>query len=658
MAGIEKYLNTIKNGVFGRDVRKAIHDGIEQVYNDAAKNGNANMEVAKARGSHGNLSERFNDLINQIRNIAEGSPKGTYTTLSALKSAKPTGSDGIYVTTDNGNWNYWNGTDWVAGGIYQGSSLSESEKSKLLDTVYSELTTGITAKTANFSSATASADNNLYIDGNVLKGDIKGITVRVNSSTTAELYIFKAPDTITGSHKISLVEKIQFSPSSAGEYFIRFPKYYGHNIVVGFSGSGLVYSMEGAHLVGYKTSSEKALLKLEEEITVGFSISKIQFAYSVAYNEVGSEIKVNAVKSYSEILDTSLPSYDRKYPIIFDFVSGRVIVNTLFLMKYSHAQFLSYTPHNQEIDLPMFDKTKQHDYQNYLLAFNGTDVILRTATGGKIQQTQFVPGENELATISIKVTSAKKPMVFLTSSPNRHLIKVIVNHTITEDNADQWDEVTAKVIDGGLYHYTYAALGDSITRGEDSATGYRPMLGNRYTDYVSKTTGMIVNNYGIGGTRISYTDNKKGMVTRVHQLGTADIYSVFGGTNDFASSVPLGERGSGNLSHFKPAFEQICQVLRDTGKKCFIITPIKRANTMTANKEGLTLKDYVDAEIEIARDYGIPVLNLFDSFTQTAWKSDVLRAKYMPDGLHPNPAGMKFIGEAVTKFIKQQFEFD
>lgn len=57
--GIDNHLKVIKEGVFGRDVRKAIHDGIEQVYEDATFDGNANMEVAKARGYAGTLSERL-----------------------------------------------------------------------------------------------------------------------------------------------------------------------------------------------------------------------------------------------------------------------------------------------------------------------------------------------------------------------------------------------------------------------------------------------------------------------------------------------------------------------------------------------------------------------------------------------------------------------
>lgn len=62
MSGIDKYLEVIKNGVFGREVRQAIHDGIQQAYDDATANGNANMEVAKARGYANTLVERLDQM--------------------------------------------------------------------------------------------------------------------------------------------------------------------------------------------------------------------------------------------------------------------------------------------------------------------------------------------------------------------------------------------------------------------------------------------------------------------------------------------------------------------------------------------------------------------------------------------------------------------
>ena len=39
--------------------------------------------------------------------------------MAALEAAKPTGAEGIYLTVDDGNWNFWNGEEWEAGGLYQ-----------------------------------------------------------------------------------------------------------------------------------------------------------------------------------------------------------------------------------------------------------------------------------------------------------------------------------------------------------------------------------------------------------------------------------------------------------------------------------------------------------------------------------------------------------
>ena len=49
---------------------------------------------------------------------------GVYPTLADLTTANPNNAY-VYITTDNGNWNYWNGTNWVAGGIYQATAIGD-----------------------------------------------------------------------------------------------------------------------------------------------------------------------------------------------------------------------------------------------------------------------------------------------------------------------------------------------------------------------------------------------------------------------------------------------------------------------------------------------------------------------------------------------------
>lgn len=85
------------------------------IYNNALAD---HAEITTARGGFETLSNRFSDINNQIKNVASGSPKGSYDSLSALQTAKPNGDSGIYVTTDNGHWYYYN-NGWKDGGVYQ-----------------------------------------------------------------------------------------------------------------------------------------------------------------------------------------------------------------------------------------------------------------------------------------------------------------------------------------------------------------------------------------------------------------------------------------------------------------------------------------------------------------------------------------------------------
>lgn len=65
------------------------------------------------------------DLEGVLNSVVGGSPKGVYPSLTSLSQAKPTGDVGVYITSDNGNWNYWNGTSWVAGGTYQATKIED-----------------------------------------------------------------------------------------------------------------------------------------------------------------------------------------------------------------------------------------------------------------------------------------------------------------------------------------------------------------------------------------------------------------------------------------------------------------------------------------------------------------------------------------------------
>lgn len=89
--------------------------------------------IQEMRNLYTDTQELYQVLQQNLSFIGSGSPKGVYATLAALQAAKPTGDSSIYVTTDNGNWYYWNGTTWTSGGVYQATGIEESMRQEIID---------------------------------------------------------------------------------------------------------------------------------------------------------------------------------------------------------------------------------------------------------------------------------------------------------------------------------------------------------------------------------------------------------------------------------------------------------------------------------------------------------------------------------------------
>lgn len=97
------------------------------------------MEVIDARNGYTNLGNRldnmtdniynnsinlksyYNDLINKINQVASGSP------LKANNISEMIDKSKTYVNIEDGNWYYHNGTNWVIGGVYQATAISEND---------------------------------------------------------------------------------------------------------------------------------------------------------------------------------------------------------------------------------------------------------------------------------------------------------------------------------------------------------------------------------------------------------------------------------------------------------------------------------------------------------------------------------------------------
>ncbi|GEM04091.1 hypothetical protein HMI01_10790 [Halolactibacillus miurensis] len=119
-----------------------------KAFNETVVEGDSSVEAAQARvnadntvtydtlkdrldAEHTEVNAQLEQKANQdyvdtqLSNISDGSPKGVYSNLTDLQNAHPTGATGIYVVTLDGKWYYWNGSQWTAGGTYQGTVIAD-----------------------------------------------------------------------------------------------------------------------------------------------------------------------------------------------------------------------------------------------------------------------------------------------------------------------------------------------------------------------------------------------------------------------------------------------------------------------------------------------------------------------------------------------------
>jgi hypothetical protein len=92
---------------------------------DTLLNGMFDVINADVTAFENSMNNQMNDFkLTTLANIGNGSPKGTYSTVTALQTAYPTGTTGIYVVTADGGWYYWSSTAWTKGGTYQSTGIS------------------------------------------------------------------------------------------------------------------------------------------------------------------------------------------------------------------------------------------------------------------------------------------------------------------------------------------------------------------------------------------------------------------------------------------------------------------------------------------------------------------------------------------------------
>lgn len=205
-------------------------------------------------------------------------------------------------------------------------------------------------------------------------------------------------------------------------------------------------------------------------------------------------------------------------------------------------------------------------------------------------------------------------------------------------------------------------LGDSVTEGDYNITpnNQPPFVSvTTYHELIKPKYSMVVNKYGIGGTRITATGDNLGFCQRFGSMtDTADIITVFGGINDYtpAVTVPVGDMNSTDNSTMYGALKTLCSGLinKYPGKAIGFIIPFP-----FNEYKGLgTFKPYRQAIIDVCEYYSIPYLDLYTKSNLNT-NIPIVNSNFFKvvndagDKVHPNTEGHKVIARQIENFLKE-----
>lgn len=139
-----------------------------------------------------------------------------------------------------------------------------------------------------------------------------------------------------------------------------------------------------------------------------------------------------------------------------------------------------------------------------------------------------------------------------------------------------------------------------------------------------------------------------------------EIVLIQQGLNDYHAGTPIENPENPYdeytfLGAIRTGVEALRKVNPDV--RIVIITPTYTWYTFTgltceeSDNGGGVLEDYVNAELEVARQLGVEVVDVYhDFFPHDTWEDYTL---YTRDGLHPNEAGRQMLAERIAEVLSR-----
>lgn len=199
-------------------------------------------------------------------------------------------------------------------------------------------------------------------------------------------------------------------------------------------------------------------------------------------------------------------------------------------------------------------------------------------------------------------------------------------------------------------------LGDSITRGTHiDDNGHWAVAEPNYSQGLQSLLGFDeLLCLGVNGVSVSATspvNSGDALCLLCAQAQNADILIIAGGTNDYGTSVEIGDKTDERDVSFYGGLDILYRKARENNPNAqiYVVLPIRRRNENTPNEKGYVLDDYRAAIAYKAAQYAYPTIDGRNLAIDP--ENEEQRLAYIRDGLHPSTRGHKLYAQFLYKEI-------
>lgn len=210
-------------------------------------------------------------------------------------------------------------------------------------------------------------------------------------------------------------------------------------------------------------------------------------------------------------------------------------------------------------------------------------------------------------------------------------------------------------------------IGDSITEG---VGGIMDAAGNKmsYVNYVDEVLDFksVLNHGKAGRTVANYGDKELSMDASIDNLIhiDADIVVILIGVNDYLYYSPqkrFGGLDNGSTAGYCGALQSFVEAVERNypDKEYFFVTTyqlLSADGSVYTDYSGTpSFNDYMQVQRTLADRYGYHMIDIYNSgFMST--QDAVTTANLIPDGIHPNDAGHRILGEHIAAELLLYYE--